>query len=132
MLQMKTILVIEDNTEIRENTVELLQLSNYRVVAAVNGQSGLEMAKKHLPDLILCDMMMPGTDGQYFMTMAKNDKKLRQIPLVFFSAGSPMPEVQKVLIRVANGYLKKPFTEEDLLEIITRALGKTQEAPDEC
>lgn len=124
---MKKILVIEDNAEIRENTVELLQLSNYNVLAAINGQDGFDMAREHMPDLILCDMMMPDSDGQYFMKLAKKDKQLKNIPLVFFSAGSPLPDVQKVLIKVANGYLKKPFTEEELLEIITAALAKQGE-----
>lgn len=123
---MKKILVIEDNEEIRENTVELLQLSNFNVMAAVNGKSGFELAQQYLPDLILCDMMMPESDGYFFIQLAKKDKLVKDIPLVFFSAGSPAPDVQQVLIKLANGYLKKPFTEEDLLEIITKALSKTK------
>ena len=81
---MKTILVIEDNPEIRENTVELLQLHNYGVMSAENGGIGFQIAKENLPDLILCDMMMPETDGRQFLNLAKAHEKVQHIPIVFF------------------------------------------------
>ena len=112
----KKILIIEDNEEIRENTAELLGLHNYDVFTAEEGGEGYELAKKHEPDLILCDIMMPETDGRRFLRLAKNDKLVRDIPLIFFSAGTGSPEVQKALIRAANGFLQKPFTEEELLK----------------
>ena len=93
----KKILIIEDNEEIRENTAELLGLHNYDVFTAEEGGEGYEMAKKHEPDLILCDIMMPETDGRRFLRLAKNDKSVRDIPLIFFSAGTGSPEVQKAL-----------------------------------
>jgi CheY-like chemotaxis protein len=116
----KKILIIEDNDEIRENTAELLQLNHYDVFTAEEGGEGFEMAKKHEPDLILCDIMMPETDGRKFLKLARNDKAVRDIPLVFFSAGTASPEVQKLLAKAANGFLKKPFTEEELLKAIDK------------
>jgi CheY-like chemotaxis protein len=116
----KKILIIEDNDEIRENTAELLELHHYDVFTAEEGGEGFEMAKKHEPDLILCDIMMPETDGRKFLRLARSDKAVRDIPLVFFSAGTATPEVQKLLAKAANGFLKKPFTEEELLNAIDR------------
>ena len=118
----KKILIIEDNEEIRENTAELLGLHNYDVFTAEEGGEGYELAKKHEPDLILCDIMMPETDGRRFLRLAKNDKLVRDIPLIFFSAGTGSPEVQKALIRAANGFLQKPFTEEELLKAVHKFL----------
>ena len=60
---MKTILIIEDNPDVRENLVELLQLSSYNVLSAQNGREGANIAIKEKPDLILCDIMMPVMDG---------------------------------------------------------------------
>lgn len=117
---MKKILIIEDNDEIRENTAELLELHNYNVFTAHEGGAGYKLAKKHEPDLILCDIMMPETDGRMFLKLARADKAVRDIPLIFFSAGTASPEVQKGLAKAANGFLKKPFTEEELLRAISR------------
>jgi len=119
---MKKILVIEDNTEIRENTVEMLELNDYKVFSAKNGNIGFQLAKKNKPDVILCDMMMPDTDGREFLQLAKNHVIVRKIPLIFFSAGSPLPDIKKKLIKEADDFLEKPFAEEDLLHAIERAL----------
>ena len=60
---MKTMLLIEDNDDIRNNTAEILELSNYHVILAENGKIGVEKAMEHKPDLIICDIMMPVLDG---------------------------------------------------------------------
>lgn len=119
---MKRILIIEDNTEIRENTAELLELHDFDVFTAEEGSAGFELAKMFSPDLIICDIMMPETDGRRFLKLARNDDQIRSIPLVFFSAGTSPPEVQKSLIQAADGYLKKPFTEEELLNTVNKFL----------
>ena len=62
---MNTILLIEDNQNIRENTAEILELANYKVITAENGKLGVEAALKHKPDLIICDIMMPVLDGYF-------------------------------------------------------------------
>ena len=119
---MKKILIIEDNDEIRENTAELLELHDFDVFTAVEGGTGYELAKKHDPDLIICDIMMPETDGRRFLKLARADEKVRHIPLIFFSAGTSPAELQKALIKAASGFLKKPFTEEELLKTINKFL----------
>ncbi|HEX2607088.1 MAG TPA: response regulator [Flavisolibacter sp.] len=124
---MKKILIIEDNAEIRENTSELLQLRQYEVRAAENGREGFEMARIFQPDVVICDMMMPDSDGYEFLKLAKADVFISKIPIVFFSAGSPSPDIHRILIKVANGFLKKPFTEEELLQIIQEAITRRSE-----
>lgn len=121
---MKKILIIEDNAEIRENTAELLELSNYKVMVANNGNTGFNLAKNDIPDLILCDLMMPETDGREFLKLAKEDAVVCDIPLIFFSAGSLFPDVIKELIKASTGYLQKPFSEEELLTTIKNGLDK--------
>jgi CheY-like chemotaxis protein len=118
----KKILVIEDNEEIRENTAELLELHDYDVFTAEKGSDGFEMAKKHRPDLILCDIMMPETDGRRFLRLARNDVVIRDIPLIFFSAGTGTVEIQRALMNAADGFLQKPFTEEELLKVVEKFL----------
>jgi CheY-like chemotaxis protein len=118
---MKRILIIEDNAAIRENTAELLELNRFSVLTAENGQAGFELAKTSVPDVILCDMMMPDTDGQQFLKLVKEDNITANIPLVFFSAGSLAPEIQEQLVAGKDDYLKKPFTEEDLLRAVRKS-----------
>lgn len=120
---MKKVLIIEDNPEIRENTAELLELYNYSVVTARNGNIGFNLAKRFRPDVILCDMLMPETDGFGFLKLAKADVVVRHIPLVFFSANSTS-SFQRGLLMRDNGYLQKPFTEEELVFTIKNALDK--------
>ena len=121
---MKLILVIEDNTEVRENTAELLELSGYKVLTAKNGKNGFEKTRSSRPDLVICDVVMPETDGLGFLHLAKNDLSTSTIPLIFFSAGSAPSAVRKNIEQGADIYLRKPFTNEDLLEAVEKCLNK--------
>jgi CheY-like chemotaxis protein len=120
---MNRILIIEDNREIRENTAEILEINGYHVCTAENGSTGYESAKSYQPDIILCDIMMPETDGRKFMRLIKADIVINNIPIIFFSAGTS-PELQKELVDGKNAYLKKPFSENELLFIIKDGLDK--------
>src|SRR5664279_1245194 len=103
-LPMKKILIIEDDMAIRENTAELLELNKYNVFTAENGHKGFELAKKHQPDIILCDMMMPETDGQQLLKLVKEDNLTNEIPLIFFSAGSLPSKIQQKLVTGRDYY----------------------------
>ena len=129
--RMKRILIIEDNEEIRENTKELLELSSYEVLTAENGSIGFTIAKQFKPDLVLCDMMMPVTDGREFLRLAKSDDKVSDIPIIFFSAGTPALSVHQFLVKVADGFIKKPFTKEELLSTINKSIKSISDS-DEC
>ena len=121
---MEKVLVIEDDQFIRENTAELLSISKYQVLTAENGRKGYEQARLHHPDLALCDMMMPESDGRGFLKQIRNDDVLRTIPIIFFSAGTLSLEDQNSLVNEVDGFLRKPFTKEDLLRTIQHVLHK--------
>src|SRR5881275_262084 len=123
---MHKILVIEDNIEIRENTAEILELNGFHVFTAENGSAGYQTAKSFQPDIILCDIMMPETDGREFMRLVKADIVINSIPIIFFSAGTSQ-ELQKELLDGKNAYLKKPFSETELLFIIKDGLNKRKD-----
>jgi CheY-like chemotaxis protein len=123
---MHKVLVIEDNSEIRENTAEILELNGFHVFTAENGSVGYESAKSYQPDIILCDIMMPKTDGREFMRLVKADIVINSIPIIFFSAGTSQ-ELQKELLDGKNAYLKKPFSEIELLIVIKDGLNKRKD-----
>lgn len=119
---MNTILVIEDNLELRENTAELLELNGYKVITAINGKSGFELAKRNRPDVVICDLMMPDTDGLGFLQLVKADSTLEDIPMIFFSAGSAPPALSKFVLYDHTYYLRKPFTKEELYEAVEKSI----------
>src|ERR1017187_9335001 len=80
---MKKILLIEDNDDIRENTAEILELSNYNVIVAENGIIGVEKALEHAPDLIICDIMMPGLDGYGVLHAVHKNEEIKNTPFIF-------------------------------------------------
>src|SRR4051812_23945444 len=92
---MKKILVIEDNAGIRENTAEILELANYRVFAAEDGKTGIEMALHEKPDLILCDVVMPGLDGFGVLHLMQKNPAIRNTPFIFMSARTERAEMRK-------------------------------------
>ena len=121
---MKTILFIDDNTEMLENTSELLELSNYKVFTASNGKDGVKLAKKEHPDLIICDVMMPGLDGYEVLHILSQDPATEMIPFIFLTAKSGKGDFRKGMNLGADDYLTKPFEEMDLLSTIERKLKK--------
>lgn len=121
---MKTILIIEDDTVLRETTAEILELENYKVVTAPNGRRGAEQARIMLPDLILCDIMMPEMDGYELLEILSKDDKTKKIPFIFMSAKTEMQDIRKGMDLGADDYLTKPIPEELLLSAIGSRLTK--------
>jgi CheY-like chemotaxis protein len=121
---MRTVLIIEDDLALRENTVELLELENYRVLSAPNGKVGITMAKKNLPDIILCDIMMPEVDGYGVLDAVSKNTKTQHIPFIFLSAKTEHKEIRKGMDLGADDYLTKPFEEEELISAIESRLAK--------
>jgi CheY-like chemotaxis protein len=119
---MNKILVIDDSLEVRENTVELLELEGYKVFSAEDGSKGFKKAMNIVPDLILCDLIMPKTDGMSFYHNLQKDVNLSAIPIIFFSADS-----KESFIKLPEGskFLRKPFTSEELFESVKSSLIKT-------
>ena len=121
---MKKILLIEDDVTVRENTAELLELSNYEVITASNGRLGVEKAKLNPPDIIVCDIMMPEMDGYGVLQELAKDEETDNIPFIFLSAKTEHKDIRKGMDLGADDYLTKPFEEEDLLSAIESRLAK--------
>lgn len=121
---MKSILIIEDNKDVRENTADLLELENYKVTTAENGKIGVEIAKKILPNVILCDIMIPELDGFQVLQKLIEYPKTASIPFIFLTAKTEKIDMQKGINLGATYYLTKPFTEKELLEVIENRLKK--------
>lgn len=124
----KTILIIEDNPDIRESTAELLELEGYWVFTASNGNEGLQMAKSIKPDVVICDIVMPGLDGYAVFQDLMSDKETKNIRFVFFTAQSQKDEIDKAFQMGATCYLLKPFDEKQLIMCIKGENDKTTES----
>jgi DNA-binding response OmpR family regulator/Ca2+-binding EF-hand superfamily protein len=123
---MKKILLIEDNTEVRENTSEIISLANYEVVTAENGKVGVELAQKERPDLIICDIMMPELDGYGVLHILSKKPETAGIPFIFLTAKTEKNDVRKGMNLGADDYLTKPFDDTELLNAIEIRLKRTE------
>lgn len=118
----RTILVVDDDIDLRESVVECLTEEGHSVLMAENGSRALELLASGLaPDLILLDLMMPEMDGRAFRARQLEDPKLSAIPIVVFTAHAASHEVADELGAV--GLLKKPVRLETLLAAVERAIG---------
>lgn len=121
---MKKILIIEDNEDVRENTADILRLSNYKVATAENGEIGVKMAEQLKPDVIVCDIMMPELDGYEVLEIIRKNAKTASIPFIFLTAKTEKKDMRKGMNLGADDYLTKPFSETELLEAIQSRLKK--------
>lgn len=121
----KKILLIEDNLEMRENTTEILELADYNIVSASNGQEGVEMAAKELPDLIICDIMMPVLDGYGVLNALSKNDQTSSIPFIFLTAKAERTDQRKGMEMGADDYLTKPFDDLELLSAVSARLRKS-------
>lgn len=118
----KKILLIEDDQIVRDNTAEILQLANYEVLTAENGKEGLEKASVFMPDLIICDILMPELDGYGVMQIAMRNVKLQRTPIIFMSAKTKHEDIRKGMDLGASDYITKPFEESELLSAVATRL----------
>lgn len=123
---MNKVLVIEDNFEMRDNIFEILKLANYEVYTATNGKIGVELALKHLPDLILCDIMMEGLDGYGVLFMLNKHPETSTIPFIFITAKTQKQDLRKGMELGADDYLMKPFDDVELLNAVETRLKKKE------
>ena len=122
----KTILIIEDNKDIRDSTVEILQLSGYKALHAENGKAGVENAIQNKPDLILCDIMMPELDGYGVLYLLNKNPETATIPFIFLTAKAERLDLRKGMEMGADDYLTKPFDDIELLNAIECRLDKNE------
>ena len=121
---MTKVLIIEDNVDIRENVVEILTLSGYTVFEAEDGERGVFLAAQNEPDIILCDIMMPGIDGYEVFERLNKKAETSAIPFIFITAKSERFDVRKGMEMGADDYLTKPFDGAELISAIESRLKK--------
>lgn len=124
--KMKKILVIEDNMDVRENLAEILTLSGYEALTAENGKVGVEKAQLSLPDLILCDIMMPELDGYGVLHILSRQATTADIPFIFLTAKSEKEDFRRGMSLGADDYITKPFDDIALLQTIESRLQKSE------
>jgi len=123
---MKKILLIEDNDFIRENTAEILELANYKVSTAANGKIGVEMAFQDIPDLIICDIMMPVLDGYGVLLAVQKNNAIKNTPFIFLTAKTERNDFRRGMESGANNYITKPFDGTELLNAVNSRLKKNE------
>jgi CRP-like cAMP-binding protein/FixJ family two-component response regulator len=120
----KSILIIEDSEDIRENTAEFLSIAGYTTITAENGKAGMEKALKEKPSLIVCDIMMPELDGYGLLHLLQKNTETQHIPFVFLTAKTDHSDFRRGMEMGADDYLTKPFTQVELLTAIENRLKK--------
>ena len=124
----KKVLIIEDNDDIREGTAEVLDLAGYETFTAKHGKIGVDMALKHLPDVILCDIMMPELDGYGVLYLLNKNAKTAPIPFIFITAKTERADMRKGMEMGADDYLTKPFDDLELFKAIESRFKKKQQS----
>ncbi|NJL80448.1 MAG: EAL domain-containing response regulator [Richelia sp. RM2_1_2] len=121
---MTKILVIEDEESVRENILDLLEAESFETLAAADGKIGIDLAISEVPDLILCDLMMPNLDGYEVLKKLHLQAVTATIPFVFLTARTAKADLRKGMNLGADDYLTKPFTRSELLNTIMSRLEK--------
>jgi DNA-binding response OmpR family regulator len=121
---MPKILVIEDERTIRANIVDLLRLQGFESIGAENGQVGLQLAREILPDLIICDVLMPKMDGFEVLRQLSQEPSTQTIPFIFLTAKTERADFRQGMELGAYDYLTKPFTQAELLGTVNSQLRK--------
>ena len=123
---MKSVLVIDDNSDIRDNTAEILELAGYKTFTAENGKKGVEAALRERPDVIVCDIMMPELDGYGVLHLLRKNAVTEHIPFVFLTAKTERNDFRKGMEMGADDYITKPFDDIELLNAIEVRLKRSE------
>jgi len=124
--QKQAVLLIDDNKEIRDY-LKLLLIDSFRLYEAENAAVGLAILKDNLPDLIICDIMMPGMDGIEFCGLIKKDKSLSHIPVILLTGTGSADIQMKGFVHGADDYITKPFENEMLITRVNSILKRQQD-----
>lgn len=117
---MKRILIIEDNSDIRENLEEYLLLCQFDVIIAENGEIGWAKIQEEPPHLILCDIAMPKMNGFEVLKQVRADAKTAKIPFIFVTSSAQKKDLEKGMAVGADAYLTKPFQMQELTTVINQ------------
>ena len=122
MNQLRTIMLADDELDIRTILRILLESSDTRILEASNGTDALDIARRSSPDLILLDWMMPGLDGLGVLQALRGDPETAGIPIIMLSSCDQPDEIQRVLDLDVTAYMAKPFNPTELLATVEQAL----------
>lgn len=120
----KKILVIEDETPLRERMVRMLNYAGFTAEGAADGEKGLEIALRQPPDAILCDILMPVMDGNMVMPILRANPATQKIPLIMITALSDRETYRRFMELGADDFLVKPFASEELFGAIRAQIKK--------
>jgi CRP-like cAMP-binding protein/CheY-like chemotaxis protein len=115
----------------RENIAEILELAHYKVITAINGKEGVRLVNEHIPDLIICDIMMPELDGYGVLHLLSKEKSTAHIPFIFLTARSERSDLRKGMNMGADDFLTKPFDDTELLATVEMRLKKNHDMKEE-
>ena len=121
---MKTILIIDDDSAVMALTTKTLRARGFQTLAANDGIAGVEMAKKHLPDMIICDIQMPVLDGYETLAALRQDPVTAAIPFIFLSGLADRKHLRQGMGLGADDYLTKPFSVSELMGAVKTRLEK--------
>jgi len=124
---MKAVLVIEDEAQTRTMFLRCLELEGYRALGASSGTAGMDLARRHTPDLVVCDIMMPDMNGYSVLSALRRAQETAMIPLIFLTAKVTMADLRQGMDLGADDYLTKPCTVEQFLAAIATRLRRQDE-----
>lgn len=124
---MPVILIIEDHAPLRRNLEDMLTLEGHRVLTAADGHSGLSLAGEGRPDLVICDIMLPGLNGLEILAAIRSDPATAALPFVFLTAKGDAPDIRAGMTLGADDYLPKPVSRADLLDAIRSRLQRANQ-----
>ncbi len=124
---MKTILIIEDEPEMRRNLATILRLEKFTPLSAENGRLGVEAALRDKPDLIICDVMMPELDGYGVLAELRAQPATEATPFIFLTAKGEKLDIRAGMNLGADDYLTKPVAKADLLAAIATRLKRAEQ-----
>jgi CheY-like chemotaxis protein len=119
---MKTVLIIDDNEQVRNVVKTTLNEFGFTTFEAADGHEGVEMALSHLPDLIICDLNMNGLDGYGTLEAVREISLLASTPFIIMTGDSGMDVMRRGMIGGADDYLMKPFQPHELIEAVVSRL----------
>ena len=119
---MQTVLVIEDEAPLRANIVRILSAEGFRVVAAADGEEGIQRVTEERPDMVICDILMPRVDGFGVLAALRSRPETAAIPFIFLTASADKDDLARGLKSGANEYVTKPFKIAGLMAAVRRLL----------